>query len=463
MSTPGPSTAPPTNAALDLSGLTWVAKRLKVPSRNTLIFLSVTSSVLGLYIYDRQQCKKIRQEYVDKVRHLSEETTDHLAWPRQVKVYSAKWPGDEDYNQCARYFRKYVKPIFIAAAIDFEIVTGKKHGDLADRIADEIKMRRRLDMGLEEEHRDPRLTPKYKFRSKEDIRQQELDGGIVIVGRPTWKEFMDGLKRGWTESPAKIDHDEILARELEEDGRFDEVEPFEETPPSPAKSFNSDFYNTLHQASPKPTASSPVDSTIPSSIPALPPILFVPFTNYVGFKLIPNMLYDFFNRRYFVQSGAEAAYRLVMRQTRPFNPPSSVILFNDVSSEVPSTSSDVDFGKHSEGYYKNSLNATEKEVERQRRKYYDELVPKLATARELARHIREPTKDEINYPPATEVELRAERMEKEKRWRRMLSGWEIVKPSTEVAWDNRFEGIFTVFTDPTEKTGSNEDTSTKST
>ncbi len=324
-------------------------------------------------------------------------------------------------------------------------------------------MRRRLDMGLEEEHRDPRLTPKYKFRSKEDIRQQELDGGIVIVGRPTWKEFMDGLKRGWTESPAKIDHDEILARELEEDGRFDEVEPFEETPPSPAKSFNSDFYNTLHQAPPKPTASSPVDSTIPLSIPVLPPILFVPFTNYVGFKLIPNMLYDFFNRRYFVQSGAEAAYRLVMRQTRPFNPPSSVTLFNDVSSEVPSTSSDVDFGKHSEGYYKNSLNATEKEVERQRRKYYDELVPKLATARELARHIREPTKDEINYPPATEVELRAERMEKEKRWRRMLSGWEIVKPSTEVAWDNRFEGIFTVFTDPTEKTGSNEDTSTKST
>lgn len=29
--------------------------------------------------------------------------------PRRVTVYGAKWPGDEDFDQGLRYFRKYVK------------------------------------------------------------------------------------------------------------------------------------------------------------------------------------------------------------------------------------------------------------------------------------------------------------------------------------------------------------------
>jgi len=84
-------------------------KRPKLPSRNWLIFLSCTSSILGLYIYDRRQCKQIKQEYVDKVKHLSEATVDPFDTPRRVTVYGAKWPGDEEYDQSLKYFRKYVK------------------------------------------------------------------------------------------------------------------------------------------------------------------------------------------------------------------------------------------------------------------------------------------------------------------------------------------------------------------
>jgi len=87
----------------------WLDKRPKLPSRNWLIFLSVTSTALGCYIYDRRQCKKIRQEYIDKVKHFSEVSEDPFETPRRVKVYGARWPGDEDYDQSLRYFRKYVK------------------------------------------------------------------------------------------------------------------------------------------------------------------------------------------------------------------------------------------------------------------------------------------------------------------------------------------------------------------
>ena len=97
--------------ALEYTGIppSWLEKRPKLPSRNWLIFLSVTSSVAGLYIYDRQQCKHIRQSYIDKVKHLAEQPADPFEIPRKVTVYAAKWPGDEDYDQSMRYFRKYVK------------------------------------------------------------------------------------------------------------------------------------------------------------------------------------------------------------------------------------------------------------------------------------------------------------------------------------------------------------------
>lgn len=99
------------NAALKYTGIpaSWLSKRPKLPSRNWLIFLSFTSSVIGFYVYDRQQCKRIRQSYIDKVKDLAEQPLAALDKPRKVMVYGAKWPGDEDYDQSLKYFRKYVK------------------------------------------------------------------------------------------------------------------------------------------------------------------------------------------------------------------------------------------------------------------------------------------------------------------------------------------------------------------
>lgn len=87
----------------------WLDKRPRLPSRNWLIFLSVTSTVAGYYIYDRQQCKKIRQEYVEKVKDLAEQPMGSMELPRLVTVYGAKWVGDQEYDRSMRYFRKYVK------------------------------------------------------------------------------------------------------------------------------------------------------------------------------------------------------------------------------------------------------------------------------------------------------------------------------------------------------------------
>ena len=87
----------------------WLDKRPGLPSRNWLIFLSVTSTVLGYYFYDRRECKRIRQEYAGKVAHLADVPLHSLAFPRKVMVYGSKWPDDDDYDRSLKYFRKYVK------------------------------------------------------------------------------------------------------------------------------------------------------------------------------------------------------------------------------------------------------------------------------------------------------------------------------------------------------------------
>jgi import inner membrane translocase subunit TIM54 len=98
-------------AALEYTGIptSWLSKRPKLPSRNWLIFLTFTSSLTGLYVYDRRECKRIRREYVDRVKHLAEEPLGSLDWPRKVTVYGCKWPGDEEHDRSMKYFRKYVK------------------------------------------------------------------------------------------------------------------------------------------------------------------------------------------------------------------------------------------------------------------------------------------------------------------------------------------------------------------
>jgi import inner membrane translocase subunit TIM54 len=287
-----------------------------------------------------------------------------------------------------------------------------------------------------------------------------LDGGIVIIGRPTFKEFMAGLKKGWTDGLEEVAHDEVLARELESDGHFDEPEEAEAghdvdtftsaQVPNLSGPLNSSLY--ARPSNPAPVQTHPLSSEsvdTPTVIPPIPPLLLVPFTDYIGFTQMPRMIWDFFNQRHKVRSGAEAGYRLVMKHSRPINLPLGEIepLFTDITPETHENG-DIDFDKHAESFYKKSLFSIPKDIEKAREKYYEALPAKLATARALARGTRELTKEEKEYPPPTEVELSAERMKNEQRWRRDLEGWGIVNPAQKVVWDDCFRNSLRIFINP---------------
>lgn len=116
--TPGPRKPPPAEltgfrSALAHTGiphgvLLW---KPRLPSRNWLIFWSVSLSLSYAYYYDRSECKRIKQEVVERVEKYGREPMPggSLGEPRRVVVWAGRWGGDDDADRSGRYFRKYVK------------------------------------------------------------------------------------------------------------------------------------------------------------------------------------------------------------------------------------------------------------------------------------------------------------------------------------------------------------------
>ena len=494
-----PSRKSGVRAALEYTGIpaSWLSARPRLPSRNWCIFITLTSSLISYYAYDRHRARAIRQSYIDRVKHLAEEPMKSTDLPRKVVVYGAKWPGDEDHQRAVRFFKKYVKvctsfpgrqnvvtrasqPVLVAAAIDYDIVATRHSGDLAERVASTVIKDRRLAMGVDQSIAHPLALPNQL--TQEQKRARELAGGVVLVGRHAFKEYMAGLKRGWSGGLDLIDREDKLAQELASDGTFDESDGFDSSPvgivddpnaePIPTlsrlpPSHNAHLFSPLKLPNPSehqtPTASnSPlIDSAPPATIPPQPPLLLVPCVNYVGFRFIPHMIWGFFNERHKTQIGCEVAYSLVVNKTREFQGPSSTLDLNhDVQSSGDQESGsgeerqstitqgrpqggDLDFGLPSESVL--VPHSPVSNVASSRKSYYKALPERLAAARQLARGEREPTKEEERTPPPSEVELRAERLNKELRWRGEEEAWKIVGPGSGVSWDEKFRGVLKVF------------------
>ncbi|KAJ3752881.1 inner membrane protein import complex subunit Tim54-domain-containing protein [Lentinula raphanica] len=453
MTSSSPSTQNPKSgivAALEYTGIPpSLLKRPKLPGRNWLIFFGVTGSLIGTYVYDRRQCRVLREEYVGRVKSLAEEYSwrtgtealdkdAHLAWPRKLTVYAAKWPGDEDHDVAMKYFRRYLKPIFVAAAVDYDMIAGKHHGDIATKIADDIKRKRvehLCSQILKLFRIGTAMPPQYHAPTTAEQEALELAGGTVIIGRATLKEYFSGLVRGWTEPPIVegrpnwgVDSREEKVRSMLDDSVFDEPESYTST-------------TTPSSSSP----SSPSSPHLPlHPIPAVPPLLLVPFVNHIGFTQIPYMLIDFFYRRKHVRDGGEAAWTAVCGATRGWQTPIASENSTTLTpyAPPPPQGGDLDFALHSEAYYKSSLRSSMSippSNPKARAAYYADLPKKLWVAREFAQRgsIHSQTLQDPSKIPPSEVQLRLERFEKEKRWMRDEEGWEIVRPERGVCWDER--------------------------
>ncbi|ANB11458.1 Tim54p [Sugiyamaella lignohabitans] len=177
-----------TNPALQAMGI----PRLRLPSRNWSIFWALTLTVTGVYAHDRYQRKQIRQKWKDRVSHLAAQPMNPLELPRKVTVYIA--PPPADYLDLGfAHFRQYIKPILVAAAIDYEVRSESRQGEIRALVAEEIRNQRRSDAGLpttgeQNDDLDDMIASKV---------YRDNTGGVICVGRGAYKEYMNGLHEGW--------------------------------------------------------------------------------------------------------------------------------------------------------------------------------------------------------------------------------------------------------------------------
>ncbi|KJX94792.1 mitochondrial import inner membrane translocase subunit tim54 like protein [Zymoseptoria brevis] len=169
--------------------------RIRLPSRNWMIFWTVTGSFAGSVIYDKWQTKRLRQKWCDLVAPIADEPLDPHTAPRKVTIYLSAPPGD-GLRSAREHFHAYIKPVLVAAAMDWDVVEGRKEGDVRHKTATKIRKMRKSKGEGEPVEDDGELTIE-SIREKNGSKTWDGVGGDIVIGRHTWKEYIRGLHEGY--------------------------------------------------------------------------------------------------------------------------------------------------------------------------------------------------------------------------------------------------------------------------
>ncbi|KAK4634812.1 Mitochondrial import inner membrane translocase subunit tim54 [Fulvia fulva] len=193
---------PEQNPAFKMMGL----PRFRLPSRNWLIFWSVIGSFAGAVVYDRWQTKRMREKWCNMVAHIAKEPLDTKTTPRKVTIYLEAPPGD-GLRSAREHFHTYIKPVLVSAALDWDVVEGRKEGDVRHKTAERIRKRRKRNG-----EGAPAPEGEEEAYTVESIREKNGDvdypgvAGDIVIGRHTWKEYIRGVHEGYLGPPDMPKH-----------------------------------------------------------------------------------------------------------------------------------------------------------------------------------------------------------------------------------------------------------------
>ena len=272
----------------------------KLPSRNWMIFWSLTTAITAGIIYDKREKKRAIAKWSHAVEHLAKEPladNTGLAQPRKLTIFLSSPPGD-GLRVAQDHYTEYVKPILAASGLDWEFVQGRREGDVRAYTAERVRRIRRSDENADEP--DPEKVPTKEeivdaFRKSRGIKEYDGIRGDIVIGRHTWKEYLRGLHEGWlgplapppeplpvTATPEPTTEDKPAEdKAAEEKPAEEEKKP--KRPPQPKP------HNTPADY---PTAFLP--RTVPNEFDPSAPIRE---PHLLGFLNTPTRLYRFFNRR----------------------------------------------------------------------------------------------------------------------------------------------------------------------
>ena len=318
--------------------------RFRLPSRNWLIFLSVATCLTSTILYDRRERQRATRKWAEAVAHVAAEPLTPDRMPRRVTVYVASPPGDGASVRAGReLFHEYVRPVLMAAGMDWDVVEGRREGDVRSSLAGRVRRFRRKrgessgvgngagdgigSKGEEvvgEQEVDDGEEELRLLRERIGIKEWEGVGGDIVLGRHTWKEYVRGLHEGWLgplKAPKRKIDEEIGPTTTEMTTATsmsnDNVSPTSSSSPetsSPTSAESSSLENSPQPESqtqskpqkpqrqqpptphiyPSAYSTSPLPPTIPTD---LGPSTALPFPHLLGFLNTPIRLKRFLMRR----------------------------------------------------------------------------------------------------------------------------------------------------------------------
>lgn len=256
----------------------------KLPSRNWMIFWTLSSALAATIIYDRREKKRATARWAHAVEHLAKRPLANPSqMPRKVTIYLEAPPGD-GLRVAQDHYSEYIKPVLAASGLDWDFVQGRQQGDIRAAVAERVRRRRRAQEAGEEAGELPTEEDRIDaWRQAHGVPLYDGVRGDIVVGRHAWKEYTRGLHEGWL-GPLTAPPHAQPDPEPESDPADAEAESNKTKRPPQIKPYNHpEDYATAH---------------LPLLVPSeLTPSVPLPFPHILGFLSTPTRLVRFLTRR----------------------------------------------------------------------------------------------------------------------------------------------------------------------
>ena len=264
---------------------------------------------------------------------------------RKISIFLSAPPGD-GIRPSREYFKQYIKPILTAAAVDYDVIEGRKEGDVRYGTAEQIRRfrRRKGENGLTGATEEPDLEQALDMaREKVGIGAEPGLRGDLVIGRHTWKEYIRGLHEGWLgpleePSPPGSETSTILPPDDQPSSPIPEAGDASPNAAPPSDTSPKDTEEEKKPPSPpyaylstKAYSTSPMSPTIP---PTLEPSAPIPHLHLLGFLKTPIRIYNYLNQRKLADNIGRQTAAVVLAAHRPYQQPESSVSTSSGGSEI---------------------------------------------------------------------------------------------------------------------------------
>ena len=308
-------------------------------------------------MYDRREKKRIQKKWTKLVEHIAQEPLDARQLPRKLTVYVSAPPG-YGLVPARDHFHEYVKPILVAAALDWDAIEGRREGDVRAGLAERIRKLRKKKGEPSSEPVEEGLEESLEgLRQRAGVTEWNGPAGDIIIGRHTWKEYVRGLHEGWLGPveapipavPTPLTTTDFPVAQIEEPTATPTHDPSAQATEPTVAHATDDASPTAPLDGTSPTESLDASSTeaekakeadkpkkknqLPPFITtaeydnlplsqkcpqALGPAAVIPFMHLLGFWNFPIRMYRFLNRRQAADEIGRQTAAAVLGVYRPF-------------------------------------------------------------------------------------------------------------------------------------------------